>query len=589
MNKEHENFSQPDTTTQEIVGKETPQFVKEFSRENSQEERDQIATAIRERRRERDAWRLEQNERVEGKENIETELETLCGQVEAYNNDNFLRKIKDYFAYRNIKSQLAEELSGLATVQSTIDQGESEKPEFREVKTFLNNFYDGEEEKWTNADYSPEDIGKQFSEEHLAGLSIEEYGTLMKRFPGEMVTHVTRQGIRDHASSLWHTAGEGAFSNGFKNMLADGSLRSSLGIALQEHNKEEVIAKFLMLDNLDNILPNETGLSRRDKALMMYKNKFESNIATENAFADSAAVHMASEHVMDSMYGSERGNEIFVAYPSAYVASQLRYSGNGTLTDRSESQRNDKWIYTKDHEGMRIDAGLVFIPEDAKVDSRTGSRYKMDENNKPIVQKQRTNEVLDARFEKLGFVQTFIQQLPHRMNQVPKQDRAGLAEAAFSEFGITDPDAQKALLDSRLIDELANIWGQEDENEKYKKILTKYFHENAESPYELTESTVTSREYWEKYFQENPDQRPSKIIYYSGGDPSRALNEWREKNGVVKRTGDSTYGFPEHKVDNSSGEANAGKDRFAELALKVIDDRFPDSLLGSTGSQKEKI
>jgi hypothetical protein len=94
----------------------------------------------------------------------------------------------------------------------------------------------------------------------------------------------------------------------------------------------------------------------------------------------------------------------------------------------------------------------------------------------------------------------------------------------------------------------------------------------------LAENTVSSREYWEKHFQENPDQRPSKIVYYSGGDPSRALNEWREKNGIVKQTKDPTYGFAEHHVADNSAEANMGKDRFASLARKVIDDRFPNVL-----------
>lgn len=563
-----ESFPQPTPSIEKPEEQETaPQFIKQFSRENSQEERDSVATAIRERRRERDAWRTEQNKRMEGKENVEAELETLNGQIKTYNSDSFLNKIKDYFAYRNVKAQLTEKMGEATTAQGNVDQWESEKPEFQEVNTLLKNFYDGEKEKWAKADYTPEDLGQQLTEENLAKLSVDDYATLMKRFPGEMLTHVTRQGIRDHADSFWHSAGVGAFQNGFKQMLEDGNLRSSLGIALQEHSKEEAMAKFLHLDDLQS----------REDALAMHKNKFDYSMASSDAFADSAAVHLASENVMDSMYGSERGNEIFVAYPSAYVASQLNYGGKGTLADRGNSQHNDKWIYTKDHEGMPLDVGLVFIPEDAKVDPQTGSRYKIGESGEPIVPKQRTNEVLAARFDKLGFVQTFVQNLPRSMNQAPQEGRAALAEAAFAEFGITDPDAQKALLDPCLVDKLASAWGQEGEKEEYEKLFTEYFHQNAQSPYELAGDTVSSREYWEKHFQENPDQRPSKIVYYSGGDPSRALNEWREKNGIVKRTEDSTYGFAEHNIADSSAEANVGKDRFSSLARKVIDDRFPNA------------
>lgn len=575
-----ESFPQPTSNIEEPEEQETPpQFIKQFSRENSQEERDSVAAAIRERRRERDAWRAEQNTRMEGKENVEAELETLRGQIDTYSNDSFLRKVKDYFAYRNVKAQLTEKMGEATTAQSNVDQWESEKPEFQEVNTLLKDFYNGEKEKWAKADYTPEDLQQQLTEENLAKLSVEDYATLMKRFPGEMLTHVTRQGIRDHADSFWHTAGVGGFSNGFKDMLADGKLRSSLGIALQEHSKEEAMAKFLHLDDLQS----------REDALAMHKNKFDYIMASSDAFADSAAVHLASENVMDSMYGSERGNEIFVAYPSAYVASQLNYGGKGTLADRGSSQHNDKWVYTKDHEGMSLDVGLVFIPEDAQVDPQTGSRYKIGERGEPIVPQQRTNEILAARFDKLGFVQTFVQNLPRSMNQAPEQNQAALAEAAFAEFGITDPDAQKALLDSRLVDKLASAWGQEGEREEYEKIFNEYFHQNAESPYELAENTVSSREYWEKHFQENPDQRPSKVVYYSGGDPSRALNEWREKSGIVKRTKDSTYGFAEHNIADSSAEANVGKDRFASLARKVIDDRFPNASPAKDSQQEEEL
>lgn len=561
-----ESFQESTENLNESDSKKTPQFIKEFSRENSQEERDATAAAIRERRRERDNWRNRHNESLEGKENIELELENLQKQVATYGEESFMGKIKDYFAYRNAKAQIEEQLGALDNIESNINQEESEKPEFREAKTLLKNFYDGETKKWAEAGHTPEDLEKYFSQENLAKLPVEEYVLLMKRFPGEMLTHVTRQGIRDHASSIWHTAGVGAFSNGFKEMLEGGRLKSSLGIALQEHNKEDAMAKFLHLDKVES----------REDAINMYKSKFEQNIATGDAFADGASVHLASENVMDYMYGSERGNEIFMAFPSAHIASQMRYGGKGNLTDKMMSEHNDKWVYTKDQEGMLIDAGLVFIPEDAMIDPKTGSKYKMSEQGMPIIPKQRINEILTARFENKGFVQEFVQRLPYRMSKATEQERAEVAKIAFAEFKITDTEAQKALLNQNLIDELSHIWGKEDEKQKYEEILNKYFHKNAENPYELAEDAISSKEYWEKYFQENPEKRPSKIIYYSGGDPSRALNKWREENGIVKRTEDSTYGFPEHNVRADSQEANEGKDRFSSLALKVIDDRFPE-------------
>jgi len=551
-----------------------PGFIKEFSKEASQEERDALAAQIREQRRGRDAHRAEQGELENEKTVLEQELNQLANTIEEYQGASFLGKIKDYLEYRKIKAEIAEKTAALSGVDASLSEKEEEIPQFAEAKKLITDFYAGERKKWAEAGYTPEDMQRYFSEENLSKLSLEDYALLMKRFPGEMVTHVTRQGIRDHAPMREHSAGLGEFHNSFVSMLADGRLRSSIGIALQEHTKEDAMVKFLKLDHIDDILPEVTWLSPREKALKMLEGDFYySSSSSFDAYADRSSVHMAAERVLNSIYGGEQGNEIFIAYPSAYVATELLHSGD--LTDRGGNEHNDKWIYTKDHEGMSLDAGIVFIPEDAPVDSQTGSRYKINERGLPTVPRQRIDEVLSARFNKKGFVQTFIQQLPWQMRQAPESERAGMAEEAFAEFGITDPDAQKALLNTKLIEGLAKLWGTGDEEkEKYEKTLSEYFHSNA-VPFELAENTVSSREYWEKYFLEHPKHRPSKIVFYKG-NPSDALNEWRENSGIVKKTNDRTYGVPENRVMRSDERLYQDRDRLASLARKIIDDRFPE-------------
>ena len=224
-----------------------PGFIKEFSREVSQEERDALAGEIREQRRQRDAIRAEQGELVGEKEQLRQELEDLGQTIEGYQDESFLAKIRDYFEYRKTKEEIDEKTAELEGVTSAIDAKEEEVPQFADTKKMINDFYEGERKKWAEAGYTPEDIAKQFTEERLSTLSVEEYAELMKRFPGEMVTHITRQGIRDHADSFWHTAGEGAYSSNFTSILQDGRLHSSLGIALKEHSKEDAMAKFLNL------------------------------------------------------------------------------------------------------------------------------------------------------------------------------------------------------------------------------------------------------------------------------------------------------------------------------------------------------
>ncbi|NTW13875.1 MAG: hypothetical protein HGA31_02495 [Candidatus Moranbacteria bacterium] len=565
---------------EETETKEAPQFLKEFSRKNSSEERDMLAASIRESRRKRDGWQAEHDGHMEERNGLVEEMEGLRGEIGAYENGNLVTKVKDYFAYRSAKAKLEEKLGPLGRARDRVNGSEAAKPDFGEARELLDGFYDGEKKKWADAGHTPEDIAENFTEERLSSLSVEDYALLMRRFPGEMLTHVTRQGIRDHAGSIWHTAGEGNFQRGFESMLEDGKLRSNLGIALKEHGKEEAMEKFLRLDKLGS----------REEALAMLTSKFEANLVTENGFADSSAVHLAAEQVMDEMYGSERRNEIFVAFPAAYAASQLRFGGKGKLTEGNGGDRNDKFIYTKDHEGMPLDAGLVFIPEDAMVDPETGSRYEIGEDGEPIEPTQRVQEIYDARFgEKKGFIQTFVQDLSHKMATLPEKERAELAAGAFEEFGINDPEARKALLDNDLLTKLADVWGKKDEQEEYGKILRTYFNEHAENRYETAKETIPSKEYWERYFQLNPEQRPSKVVYYSGGDPSRALNRWRKGNDITKGSEDPTFGFSEHEVSTDSPEANEGKERFMSLARKVIDDRFPETEQTRKRAEEERL
>jgi hypothetical protein len=496
-----------------------------------------------------------------------------------------------------LKSLKTELVSG----KSSYDQEKNEEiilPDMDEPKKMLDNFYNREKERWANSGYTPEDIEKQFSEENLKKLSVEDYILLMKRFPGEMVTHVTRQGIRDHASSFWHTAGTGAFSNGFKEVLKSKSLRSSLGIAIQESSKEDAMAKFLHLNSVQS----------RSDALLMYRDNFEYNIATSNAFADRASVHVASENVMDAMYGSERGNEIFIAYPSAYVASQFNYGGKGTLADTGADQHNDKWIYTKEQAGMPIDAGLVFIPKDAQVDPKNGSRYEIGADNNPIknesayrgLRQLATSPELEAIAQKirkkLGRLNDSEKQslpLPSAWEGVLKKSESHYAYVPHKDVlesllpirdriieitGMTDDRILEKILDYNNIGNLESAIAKTDEYERNLGVDAAISETLKQSGtyYVEAQNTISSEEYWNQYFAAHPNEKPSKIVFYSGGDPSRALNEWRRKNDIVKRTEDSTYGFSEHRVSEKSEEANEEKDRFASFALKVIDDRFPD-------------
>ena len=214
----------------------------------------------------------------------------------------------------------------------------------------LSDFYRQEKKKWVNSEYTTEEIAENFSEEHLASLSFDEYILLLQRFPREMVAHVTRQGIRDHTGHMFHTTGEGAYTNGFMRMVGDGRLRSPLGVYIMEAEKEKAVARYLRLDRFQT----------QDEAFQYLDTLTNDDRQSDSgSYVDRMAVHFATEEVADCFYGSEKGNEIFVAYPSAYIASQYYFSGR--LRDGGGGYWNDQWVWATAERGMDLNAGIVFI------------------------------------------------------------------------------------------------------------------------------------------------------------------------------------------------------------------------------------
>jgi hypothetical protein len=160
------------------------------------------------------------------------------------------------------------------------------------------------------------------------------------------------------------------------------------------------------------------------------------------------------------------------------------------------------------------------------------------------------------------------------MKSLSEEDQKGLIEKSFAEFGITDIDAKQALMNPELLKEFASVWGKMGEGyeaEEYSKILTKFFLKNSNI---LAKDTISSREYWEKYFQQHPKSRPKHIVYYSGGNPTKAMNEWRKNNGILKKDGNSDIGFPENKVSRNVKNEDETQQHFISIARNVVDNYF---------------
>lgn len=539
-----------------------PQFLKSFSKKESQPERDQLAQEIREKRR----TYFDAKDTIETKESEKSEtlkeIEALRDQVESYNDESFLVKVKDYFAIKKVEAQLQEKFGQQSSLEDELSKTVTGRPDLEETRQMISDFYASEKKKWAEAPYSKEDIAKNFTEEHLISLSLEDYATLLSRFPSEMITHITRQGVRDHAELGNHQRGLGEYHSGFTTILQVQELRSSIGIALQEKSKEDAIANYLHLDDCPS----------RNAALGSILTKFDSAIiGNPNAFADHAAIHFATESIADAFYGSERNNEIFIAFPSALIASQHRFD---------DSDKNDQYVWTDLEKGLNINTGIAFIPEDAQVDPDSGSRYELGKDKKPVPPKG-IQEITAARFgEKPGFVQDFFQKLQQYLSKHRETDKNTslndpYIQSLFQKYSIHDKVAQSALLDGKSAETLCSAWGSSEEAVTYDKILTDFFRSNDSAPYKLAEHPISSKDYWEGYFNQHPELRPKHIVYYSGGDPTTALSIWKQQNGLQKKGALSDIGFSENSVSKNERNDDSEKQRMVSIARSLVDKKFP--------------
>ncbi|MFA7209613.1 MAG: hypothetical protein WC120_05020 [Parcubacteria group bacterium] len=583
-----------------------PGFIKEFSKQNSQEERDMLASKIKRKRTEhfskkredtadwekakeiKDKFRQHLDERLENIKLLENEIDDLSNSwfKRIFNHSRleeleFLASNKKKVhneAKKSLKIHESMELSAF----DRMNNGKNAQ-ELNEAREMLKNFYEEQKEEWENSAYSKEDIRKYFSEENLLSLSLDEYSLLLRRFPNEMVTHVTRQGIRDHTGHIFHTANEGVYSDSFTEILRDGKLRSPLSIHLIKKEKEKAIEKYLRLDTFKD---KKSALSHLSHILAESRTERQGE---PGSYTDRMAVHFATEQVADAYYGSEKGNEIFIAYPSAHIASQYYFSGQ--LTSPGGGYWNDQWVWANEEKGMDLNAGIIFIPKEARVDPKTGSRYELDENKMPLKNLSYINKierlVSSPDFDNIAKEAMLI---TGKMNQHwsdPTLDQRNreileklipLQEKLAKDYGITDQRLQFTILRYPNMDKLEShkrmeSEGRSNELNNINSSIESVLKEGGLLFYEATD-TITSEDFWKMYFAKNQPQKPYKVIYYEGADPTYALLKWKRDNKITKKSKTENIGFSERNINRDDSRAIAGLNRFATLAKKVVEDHF---------------
>lgn len=221
--------------------------------------------------------------------------------------------------------------------------------------------------------------------EYLSELSTEEYMQVWKRLHPNFVSHVTRQGYREN-SWMSHKKGLHKFNDSFVELLRGGKeLASKMGRDGIRTPADARQSSLTFLENIDfeKIEKDSYGNELHPNPWKKLKEHLTYTWANAEKIPDELAVHLASNHVLDQMYGAETDNQIFAVYPSDMVASQYDFSSGArghsfTENNYMDPTHNDVFVWNKQDPlktSLSLDSGLVFIPRTTLVDSETGSKY----------------------------------------------------------------------------------------------------------------------------------------------------------------------------------------------------------------------
>jgi hypothetical protein len=357
---------------------------------------------------------------------------------------------------------------------------------------------------------SKEEQEKYLDETYLCSLNTEDYFMLMRRLSGYFLAHVTRYGVREQVFSE-HNKGEGEFHDAFVDILEKKKLQSFFSNFIE--NPEQFQG---MKPAISEMIAQ--GESRED-----IKDKIRRGLAgLENMPADRDSVHFAGNDTGEALYGSEVGYNFYFYYPAEVIAYNYFYSSKDAMMglkqgdsyrragigDGGYDKDNDISVWNGD-EGIAVDAGIVCITGDVQVDRETGSKYKLDENKNPIINRGNIQKLTALSEDEifLNFAEKVIDPRQYNHNSFQEKQKEYL-DLLQRKFGISEQRLQKIATAPDFIGKIRFA----DDPEWKREIIHSFLLRNG-LLFEKAEDTISSKEFWEKYFLENPDRKPSKIFY----------------------------------------------------------------------------
>lgn len=437
-------------------------------------------------------------------------------------------------------------------------------------KELLEAYY----EKMESIPLSVQEKKELLKPEALAQLSTEEYIKLWKRLNPYYLSHVTRQGFRDHYAMDYHSSGLGEYQEGFLGIVEDGkTLRPPIffregGLKSRD---EESVKRWM----------GEWVFEGDEKSALRRLNSRinDKGVASAEKYPDFTAVHFMAERVGDKYYGGERGNEIFFIYPTDVIASQHSFFFNGYEKNFTIPQGEDKWndvfVWPSAEEdpGIILDAGLVFVPNSIPVDPITGSKYAHEvvvgEDGKEKKVLIEDSELIE-RF--VNHYKEIVQNPKHEIVEASKaEDRSNYYDLVIKEnASLGVPSDISAVVAKGLLSYFSNYGKEQGKKDNLLLAL-----KNSNGQYKRAENPVPAREYWEKYFRENPEKCPKHVIFYDG-DPTYAVSRFLRVNNIggadTSNEEGNLLGFDENLIEEEGKDprANKGKEELQKTGEKII-------------------
>lgn len=214
---------------------EKSEILRQYSKQEHQPERDDVAEEIRQSRS------LEQSKRRDLEQLMEKDqaLKELNERLEDLSS-NFLSRWTNAMAI----SKIRKDISQINISREETENRVNNMPEFEKANQILERFYQRIKDDWESRDISEDEMRESFSIEKLRDLNLTDYLLLLRKSRSELLTHVTRQGVRDHSAMQEHSAGLGAMHNGFKDIMASHKISSVIGELCQQGEFEECLEEF---------------------------------------------------------------------------------------------------------------------------------------------------------------------------------------------------------------------------------------------------------------------------------------------------------------------------------------------------------